>query len=357
MTQDAADVRFMRMALGVARRGLGRVAPNPAVGCVLVRDGHVLARGWTAPGGRPHAETQALARAGAAARGATAYVTLEPCAHEGETPSCAAALIAAGVVRVVAAVEDPDPRTAGKGLAALADAGIAVTRGVCEAEAAALNRGFFLKVLEHRPLVALKLATSLDGRIASRSGSSRWITGDAARRHGHLLRARFDAILVGRGTVLADDPDLRCRLPGLEDRSPVRVVLSRGEPVPKGARLLDHLDAAPVLVLTPQAFEDEAAANDGWLHPREVLEALALRGITRLLVEGGATTAAHFLRAGLVDRLYLYRAPALVGGDGLAAIGPLGVDDVSRDMPRFRAVATRALGSDRLDVYERAEEA
>ncbi|RMD90454.1 MAG: bifunctional diaminohydroxyphosphoribosylaminopyrimidine deaminase/5-amino-6-(5-phosphoribosylamino)uracil reductase RibD, partial [Alphaproteobacteria bacterium] len=240
------------------------------------------------------------------------------------------------------------------GLARIEDAGIEVTHGVCEAEAQGLNRGFFLTILEKRPLVALKLAMTLDGRIASRTGSSRWITGAAARRHGHLLRARHDAILVGRGTVVADDPDLRCRLPGLEDRSPVRVVLSRGAPIPEGARILEHLDLAPVLVMTPESVAGGEPQEDGWLHPRAVLEALALRGVTRLLVEGGATTAAQFLRAGLVDRLYLYRAPALIGGDGLAAVAPLGVVDVACDMLRFRQVATRALGSDRLEVYEPA---
>src|SRR5262245_12025323 len=228
----------MRAALGLAARGLGRTWPNPAVGCVLVREGRVVGRGWTQPGGRPHAETEALGRAGDAARGATAYVSLEPCSHTGKTPPCADALIAAGIGRVVAAVEDPDPRVSGRGLARLRDAGIAVTTGVCAAEADELNAGFFMRVKLGRPLVSLKLATSLDGRIATHTGDSRWITGEAARRRAHLLRATHDAILVGTGTALADDPALTCRLPGLGERSPVRVVLDRQLRLPAATKLL-----------------------------------------------------------------------------------------------------------------------
>ncbi|MGY4803023.1 bifunctional diaminohydroxyphosphoribosylaminopyrimidine deaminase/5-amino-6-(5-phosphoribosylamino)uracil reductase RibD, partial [Teichococcus aerofrigidensis] len=220
----AQDVAQMRAALALAARGLGNTWPNPAVGCVIVKEGVVVGRGWTAPGGRPHAETEALRRAGAAARGATAYVTLEPCCHWGRTPPCADALIAAGVARVVVAMQDPDPRVDGAGLRRLREAGIAVASGMLEAEARALNAGFLKRLASGLPLLTLKLATTLDGRIATRAGESQWITGPAARRAAHALRGRHDAVLVGSGTALADDPDLTCRLPGFAPVPTVRVV-------------------------------------------------------------------------------------------------------------------------------------
>ena len=228
----STDFAMMRAALGLARRGLGTVWPNPSVGCVLVKDGHVVGRGWTQRGGRPHGETEALRRAGAAANGATAYVTLEPCSHWGKTPPCADALIAAGLRRVVVALEDPDPRVAGAGIEALRKAGLAVETGLCTAEAAELNAGFLRRIRSGRPLVTLKLATSLDGRIATAAGESRWITGPQSRESAHLLRATHDAILVGTATVLADDPELTCRLPGLANRSPVRSGMRRGRRPP-----------------------------------------------------------------------------------------------------------------------------
>jgi len=361
----ATDRRFMGLALRLARRGLGRTAPNPAVGCLLVREGRVLARGWTQPGGRPHAETEALRRAGSAARGATAYVTLEPCAAQGVTPPCTQALIEAGVARTVVALSDPEPRTAGAGLAALRRAGIAVESGVLEDEAGELNRGFLLAVRQARPLVSLKLAVSLDGRIAARTGHSRWITGEAARRHGHLLRARHDAVLIGRGTLEADDPSLTCRVPGLETRSPLRVVLSASGALPSESRVF-HDDGPPVWGLTASDGADRAAeagvapiavdaGGANGVDLASALAELARRGVTRLLVEGGAATAAAFLRAGLVDQLYLYRAPMLIGGDGLAAVASLGVADVARDGLRLRHRQTRPLGGDALEVYVRGQ--
>lgn len=365
MDKTADDRRFMALALRLAARGLGRVAPNPAVGCVLVRDGRIVGRGWTQPGGRPHAETEALLAAGDAARGATAYVSLEPCAHHGQTPPCAQALIAAGAARVVAAMRDPDPRTAGQGLKRLSEAGVEVACGVMEAEAAELNRGFLLKVMQSRPAVSLKLAASLDGRIATKSGHSRWITGEQARRHGHLLRARHDAILIGRGTLAADDPSLTCRLRELEDRSPIRIVLSASGEIPEDCGLLLDGSTGPVWLATsrhgaqgglPSGIET-IVANEraGRLDMAELLSILAARGITRLLVEGGANTAASFLKAGIVDRIHLYTAPFLIGGNGLAAVGDLGVGALDRDAPRFRHIETRPLGADRLDVYVACE--
>ena len=333
------DLSFMRAALALARRGLGNVWPNPAVGCVIVNDGRVVGRGWTQPGGRPHAETEALVRAGAAAEGGTAYVTLEPCCHWGQTPPCADALIAAGLSRVVVAVEDPDPRVAGGGVGRLRQAGLTVDTGVCEAAAAEINAGFFHRVRLGRPLVTLKLATSLDGRIATAAGESRWITGPAARERGHLLRATHDAILVGTGTVLADDPQLTCRLPGLGERSPLRVVLDRQLRIPLAARLFAEARRVPTwLVALPstdpvkqQALRDAGVEiidgepdPAGHLDLAAALRRLGERGLTRLLVEGGGQLAAALLRAGLVDRLAWLHAPLLLGGDGVPAVGKLG---------------------------------
>lgn len=356
--------RYMAAALVLARRGLGQVWPNPAVGCVLIKGGRVLSRGWTQPGGRPHAEREALARAGAGARGATAYVSLEPCAHEGETGSCAKALVRAGVAAVVAAVSDPDPRTSGRGLAILREAGISVRTGVLESRAQALNQGFFFKICEQRPLVTLKMAMSLDGKIATASRHSRWITGDAARRHGHMLRARHDAILVGHRTAEADDPDLRCRLAGLEGRSPVRVVLSTHAKLAPDSRMVTTSEAAPVWLVSAQNAPAGAlpcgvevlrvASADGRPDPGAALQALAARGVTRLLIEGGAETAAAFLRRGLVDRICCYRAGLAIGGDGLSALGSLGSLGLSAldGAPRFHRRSVRTLGADLLEVYD-----
>lgn len=357
----------MRAALALAARGLGRVWPNPAVGCVLVREGTVVGRGWTQPGGRPHAETEALGRAGEAARGATAYVSLEPCAHTGNTPPCADALIAAGIGRAVVAVEDPDPRVSGRGISKLRLAGIRVDIGSCGGEAAALNAGFFLRIGLGRPLVSLKLATSLDGRIATRAGDSRWITGDAARRRWHVQRASHDAILVGTGTALADDPELTCRLPGLSGRSPVRVVLDRRLRLPAGTRLLATASAVPTWVITAtesnsvqrRALEGAGVeiiavplTADGRLSLGAALRALGERGITRLLVEGGSALSASLLQQDLVDRIYWYRAAVVIGGDGLAAAATLDVEQLAH-AKRFARIDTETVDADMLETYRR----
>lgn len=363
---DEADRRHMRAALALAERGLGSTWPNPSVGCVLVKDGRVVGRGWTQPGGRPHAETEALGRAGTAARGATAYVTLEPCNHHGRTPPCSEALIAAGVARVVVGCEDPDPRVSGGGLRRLRAAGIAVESGVLGEEAWALNRGFFSRILHARPLVTLKLASTLDGRIATRTGESRWITGDTARAWGHGLRARHDAIMIGSGTALVDDPELTCRLPGLAARSPVRLVVDGRLRLPLTARLVATARTVPTWVIT-RADADPArvaaltgcgvlvlpvAADAAGLPDlTAALKALAGRGITRVLAEGGATLAASLLRAGLVDRLEWFRAGLVIGGDGTPAVTGFGLETLAA-APRFARVAVRRAGPDLLESYE-----
>jgi diaminohydroxyphosphoribosylaminopyrimidine deaminase/5-amino-6-(5-phosphoribosylamino)uracil reductase len=314
----------MAVALGLAERGKGRTASNPNVGCVLVRDGRVVGRGWTQPGGRPHAEAMALAGAGDAARGATAYVTLEPCAHVSPRgPACSDLLIAAGVVRVVAALRDPDPRTDGTGFARLEEAGIAVDSGLLETEARRSMAGFLTRLAKGRPHVTLKLATSLDGRIALSTGESKWITGGPARAHAHLERARHDGILVGRGTFLADTPKLDVRLPGLADRAPRRILLSSTGPTPPG-----------------------------WERIADIADIRHLAGIDTLMVEGGAKAATAFLRADLVDRLLLYRAPILLGG-GKPAVEAFGLAALSEAHDRWRLLDSRMLGSDRFEVYER----
>lgn len=327
----------MAAALALSARGLGRSAPNPNVGCVLVRNDRIVGHGWTQPGGRPHAEAMALADAGDAARGATAYVTLEPCAHASTRgPSCADSLIAAGVARVVVGVRDPDPRTNGQGLARLAAAGIVVCDGVLAEQACAAMQGWWTRITQGRAHVTVKLATSLDGCIALPNGESRWITSDAARRHTHLLRAQSDAILVGRGTWDADVPRLDVRLPGLEGRSPQRLVLSSSpEQVGGPAELVEgHRQVDPMLVPTPQA-------------------ATQLPHITALLVEGGAATAAAFLRANLVDRLILYRAPILIGS-GKPSLADIGLTSLDAAHGQWALSDARILGPDRLEIYERS---
>jgi diaminohydroxyphosphoribosylaminopyrimidine deaminase/5-amino-6-(5-phosphoribosylamino)uracil reductase len=318
------DARFMAAAIALSERGAGRTGGNPNVGCLIVANGRIAGRGWTQPGGRPHAEAEALAQAGDAARGATAYVTLEPCAHASKRgPRCADLLAASGVARVVIAAGDPDPRTNGEGTALLRKAGIAVATGILEAEARTAMAGYFSRRLAGRPHVTLKLAISLDGCIAMADGSSRWITGEAARAHAHVERARADFILVGRGTLDADTPRLDVRLAGLESRSPQPLLLSRSA------------DGLP----------------SGWLHvaaPGDIA-ALALPG-DRLLVEGGAGAASAFLAADLVDRLLIYRAPILIGG-GRAALSDIGLTTLADAHGRWRLVDRRMLGPDSLEVY------
>jgi len=355
----------MQAALALARRGLGGVWPNPAVGCVIVRDGRVVGRGWTQPGGRPHAESEALARAGAAAHGATAYVTLEPCCHWGRTPPCADALIAAGLSRVVTAVEDPDPRVAGGGLARLRAAGLAVEAGLCAVEAAEINAGFLNRLRLGRPLVTLKLATSLDGRIATPRGESRWVTGSPARDYAHLLRATHDAILVGTDTVIADDPQLTCRLPGLADRSPVRVALDRNLRIPLTAQLIAQARQTATWVVTLGSADQarRKALSDagvvvilaepdaaGQVDLARALGLLGGQGLTRLLVEGGGRLAAALLRGGLVDRLVWLHAPLLLGGDAVPAVAALGLDRLA-DAPAFERVSSETLGDDLLTIF------
>lgn len=318
----ADDTGWMRAAIALSERARGRTAPNPNVGCIVVRDGKVIGRGWTQPGGRPHAEAQAVGAAGDLS-GATVYVTLEPCAHlSSRGPACADLLMAAKPARVVIATGDPDPRTSGAGIARLEAAGIAVTTGIEAELAQRAMAGFFARQTHRRPQVTLKLATSLDGRIAMADGSSRWITGSAARAHTHVERARHEMILVGRGTLEADTPKLDVRLPGLEDRSPRRAVLGHGR-APAGWTALDR----------PHAIAD-------------------LVDVDHLFIEGGAGTAAAFLQADLVDRLLLYRAPVLIG-EGRSAIGDIGLTDLAQAHGRWRLLDARQLGSDRLDVYER----
>ncbi len=363
------DRTHMRAALSLARRGLGATWPNPSVGCVIVSDGVVVGRGRTGDGGRPHAEVEALRMAGARARGATAYVTLEPCSHHGQTAPCAGALAAAGIARCVVAAGDPDLRVHGAGFERLRAAGIEVAIGLEAAAASALVAGFVRRVTAGRPLVTLKLASTLDGRIATAGGESRWITGPAARRTAHAMRAEHDAVMVGIGTALADDPDLRCRIDGFTSRAGVRVVADGGLGLPLGAGLvtdaaeapcwlLHRADAAPARRAALEAagvrcLAVPAGAEGLGIDPAEALAALGSAGLTSVLVEGGARLASSLLRAGLVDRIAWFHAPALLGADAVAAVQALGVATLAQ-MPHFARRATQELGADVLSEFERA---
>ncbi|HET9427609.1 MAG TPA: bifunctional diaminohydroxyphosphoribosylaminopyrimidine deaminase/5-amino-6-(5-phosphoribosylamino)uracil reductase RibD [Allosphingosinicella sp.] len=313
----------MESAIALGERGRGQTAPNPNVGCIIVKNDVVVGRGWTQPGGRPHAEYMALEQAGESAAGADVYVTLEPCAHrDGRGPACADLLVAAKPARVVIAAGDPDPRTDGGGMARLREAGIEVKTGVAAAAAERSLAGFLTRIRMGRPFVTLKLAMSIDGKIALPSGESRWITGEDARAHVHLERARADMILVGRGTYEADAPRLDVRLPGLEERSPRRALLTRGDPVEGWTRLG-----------SPEAIHELTDVND-------------------LLVEGGSATATAFLAADLVDRMLVYRAPILIG-EGKSSVGYVGLEGIADAHNRWQLTETRLLGIDRLEVYER----
>jgi diaminohydroxyphosphoribosylaminopyrimidine deaminase/5-amino-6-(5-phosphoribosylamino)uracil reductase len=361
------DLRHMNAALALARRGLGSVWPNPAVGCVLVKSGRIIGRGWTQPGGRPHGETEALERAGEAARGATAYVSLEPCCHWGKTPPCTDALIAAGVARVVTPIEDPDPRVSGAGIARLRAAGIAVEVGLCADEAKELNAGFFLRLRSGRPLVTLKLATTRDGQLATSTGESRWITGELARDRAHLLRASHDAVMIGSNTVITDDPLLTCRLPGLDHLSPVRIVLDSRLNVPLTARVVAEARQVPTWFITLRhgdAARREAflscgvelievpATPDHTVDIKAAFHELGRRGLTRVLVEGGSTLAAVMLRAGLVDHLAWFHAPSLIGGDGIPGVAGFGLQELA-EAPRFERFSLETVGEDVLEMLRR----
>jgi diaminohydroxyphosphoribosylaminopyrimidine deaminase/5-amino-6-(5-phosphoribosylamino)uracil reductase len=366
MGEPAADARWMRLALSLGARGLGRVWPNPAVGCVIVKEGRVLGRGWTQPGGRPHAETVALAQAGAAARGATAYVTLEPCDHHGQTPPCSAALIAAGVARVVVALDDPDPRVSGGGIARLRAAGIEVVEGVCRPEAELAQRGFLSRVTRGRPMLGLKLAATLDGRIATATGESRWITGPRARHWVHGQRAAFDAVMVGAGTARSDDPQLTIRDFGAVTQ-PVRVVLSRRLDLPPDGHLARSAGQVPVwLIHGRDAPEDArsawagagarlievASGAGGHVDLAAALGALGDAGLTRVFCEGGGTLAAALLAADLVDEFALITAGKAIGAEGTPGIGAMGIAALS-EAPRFRLRFERRLDADVLSVWDR----
>ncbi len=322
----ADDARFMRAAIALSLRGLGRTAPNPNVGCLIVRDGTIIGRGWTQPGGRPHAEARALAQADGQSSGATAYVTLEPCFHlSPRGPRCVELLQRADIARVVIATPDPDPRTQGRSIAWLKERGVAVDVGLMAQEARAAMAPFFARQTLGRPAVTLKLGLSLDGCIAMADGTSQWITGPTARAHSHVERANHDAILVGRGTWWADSPRLDVRLPGLEDRAPRRLLLGHSD-APEGWGLID----------------DPARIAD-------------LDGIASLMIEGGAQTAAAFLAADLVDRLLLYRAPIIIGG-GRGAVGDIGLADLAAAHGRWRLADRRMLGEDSMEIYLRRRE-
>jgi diaminohydroxyphosphoribosylaminopyrimidine deaminase/5-amino-6-(5-phosphoribosylamino)uracil reductase len=358
------DMRFMDLALSLGRRGLGKTWPNPAVGAVIVKDGVIVGRGWTQPGGRPHAEVEALRRAGEAARGATLYVTLEPCSHHGKTPPCADAVIAAGITRVVSALEDPNPEVAGQGHARLRAAGIIVDVGVGAEEARHDHAGHIRRMRQGRPHVMLKLAISADGKAGAAGPKPVAITGEAVRERVHLLRAHNDAIMVGIGTVLSDDPMLTCRLPGMAKDSPVRIVADSMLRLPVNSRLVQSAYETPVWALTglaaPQASEFallplgvevlRSPQSAGWLDLKDGLEFLAAKGITRLMVEGGPALAAAFVAADLVDEAVLFHAPKIVGPDGVDALATDAMEALTR---RLKRVNSEPVGTDRQVNYAR----
>lgn len=367
MKLNPIDVWHMRSALSLARMGLGRVWPNPSVGCVIVKGGHVVGRGRTADGGRPHAETVALKMAGAQAQGASVYVSLEPCAHQGQTGPCAQALIDAGVAKVIVAVEDSDPRVKARGMEMLREAGIEVVIGILEESARDLNKGFFLRHSEARPFISLKTATTLDSKIATSTGQSKWITGDLARGRAHLIRAQHDAIAVGVNTVIEDDPSLNTRLGGLEHHI-VRIIFDTNLRLKGTEKIFDDVGDNPVWIVTSVDGADEKARAlvnagadiitipknmDQQIDIAKAVHEISNRGITRLLVEGGAGLMTSFMIAGLYDALYWFRAGSVIGADGLSAASALGIETMDQKI-KLNHMGQITLGEDVLDIFKKA---
>jgi diaminohydroxyphosphoribosylaminopyrimidine deaminase/5-amino-6-(5-phosphoribosylamino)uracil reductase len=362
------DETYMRGALALARRGLGETAPNPSVGCVLVKDNRVIARGHTQPGGRPHAEAVALQQAGPQAKGATAYVTLEPCSHHGKSPPCAHALIDSGIARVVIGAQDPNPKVNGAGIAILRQAGIAVTENILAAECRAVISGFAHLIATGRPLIRLKLASTLDGRIATATRESQWLTGEPARRAAHAMRGRHDAVLAGVGTVLTDDPELTCRIDGFRQAPLIRIIMDSHLRTPLMSKLVRGAARTPLWLLhrngadpaRRRALEGagvkliELPESAAGVDLTAALTAVGTAGLTRVLCEGGGTLAAGLLREKLVDRLAWFHAPGIMGGDGWPAARAFGVAKLV-DMPRFLPMSQERWGDDMLTTYRKAE--
>jgi diaminohydroxyphosphoribosylaminopyrimidine deaminase/5-amino-6-(5-phosphoribosylamino)uracil reductase len=350
----------MRIALNIAQRGLGLVWPNPAVGCVIVKDYRIVGRGWTGKGGRPHAEIIALSRASEMAIGATAFISLEPCFLYQKPDSCADAFIDAGIKRVVIAVKDPNPLVFGRGIERLQKANIDVEVGCEEKIAKEINAGFFKKIIDNRPLITLKIASSQDGKIATSSGESKWITESQSRLTGHRLRAQNDAILIGVKTALIDDPELTCRLPGLEDCSPVRLILDSNLHLPITSKLVMTAKLHPTWLITRNDNDEEylspyitngvtiigmPLSEDGKIDLIATFHELANRGLTRILVEGGSSLATSLMRLDLIDRIAWFQAPIFLGNDGVAAIKSLGIDDLEY-AHKFRRISVSKSGND-----------
>ena len=365
------DQSHMRVALRLAARGLGSVWPNPSVGCVIVKDNIVISRGVTGAYGRPHGEDIALKLAGDKANGATLYVTLEPCSHHGKTPPCAEAIIKSGIKRVVIAIGDPDPRVSGNGILMLKNAAIKVDIGCMKDEARYISAGFLMRINHKRPLVAIKTATTLDGYIATNKGNSKWITGDQARMAGHQLRAKYDAILIGSGTAIADDPMLNCRISGFTGRQPVRIVLDSNLNISLNSKLVKTAKQQPIWIITAVNINNNVKNHNKFMALQELgvkilqcklgdnnhidivaaIELIGKKGITRLLVEGGGKLSASLFKANIVDLIYWFRAAAIIGGDGIAAISAYGVDNISM-MQKFNLRSIKSIGLDRLEIYD-----
>ena len=361
------DAAWMEIALRLADRNIGNVCPNPSVGCLIINDDRIVGRGWTQEGGRPHAEVMALEQAGEKSIGSTVYTTLEPCSHFGKTPPCSDALISARIKRLVGAMKDPDPRVDGMGFVKLRNAGIEVVEGILEREAEELNRGFISRLKKKLPFVTLKMAMSIDSRIATKTHDSQWITGKEARHSAHFLRSKHDAILTGVGTVVADDPFLNTRINGLENRSPTRIILDTNLRIPIDAKIVFTASKHRTIIYTTIAADEKkkkqlesfgvqivtiAGDEFGRVSLVEALTSIAKSGINSILVECGGTLCTEFIKSNLIDEFLVYRAPIVLGGDGIAAVEGFGVSDLSAAI-NFKQTGITRLGADTLESYKR----